>query len=250
MIDIPDKLIEQFSSAKSVAVLTGAGVSAESGIATFRDPDGLWSKFNPAELASAKGFMSNPELVWEWYNHRRKVVYDTTPNPGHHAIAEMEGLFDDFTLITQNVDGLHEIAGSKNIHELHGSIIKNHCFSCGTPYNAAIDLESKQLPACECGGQIRPSVVWFGEMLPEKALSESEKAAMRADIFISAGTSGEVYPAAGLPGIAKRHGALTIDVNKTKSLLSSSADYFLEGSSGEVFPMLLAKIKEARGMSD
>jgi NAD-dependent deacetylase len=246
-IDIPEDLIKQIAKAKSIAVLTGAGVSAESGIATFRDPDGLWSKFNPAELASAKGFISNPELVWEWYNYRRDIVFSSKPNPGHIAIVELEKLFDDFTLITQNVDGLHQTAGSENVYELHGSIVKNHCFDCSKPFNEEIDLSSTTPPKCQsCSGQIRPSVVWFGEMLPQKALNESEKAAERADVFFSIGTSGEVYPAAGLPSIAKQSGGTVVEINPTATPLSSSADYYLPYPSGLAMPAIISLLENQR----
>jgi len=243
-MDIPQQLIEILAKAKSVAILTGAGVSAESGIATFRDPDGLWSRFNPAELASASGFMSNPELVWQWYNYRRNIIYSAKPNPGHHAIAEMEDLYHDFTLITQNVDGLHQTAGSKKVYELHGSIIQNHCFDCNKPYDEEIDVSSKKLATCNsCGGKIRPSVVWFGEMLPEKTLRESERAAGNSDVFFSMGTSGEVFPAAGLPAMAKANNAITVDINPTPTQLSKAADYYLPYTTGEILPTLLDRLK-------
>jgi NAD-dependent deacetylase len=166
-MNVPEILLERLAEADHVVVLTGAGVSAESGIKTFRDPDGLWAKFNPAELASVDGFMSNPDMVWNWYQHRREIINSTKPNPGHFAIAKMQELFPKFTLITQNVDRLHQKAGSKEVFELHGNIIENHCFKCQQPFDDEIDYESKSPPKCKlCGGLIRPSVVWFGEMLP------------------------------------------------------------------------------------
>ncbi|HPO63524.1 MAG TPA: Sir2 family NAD-dependent protein deacetylase, partial [Candidatus Kapabacteria bacterium] len=163
-MEIPNELLEILHKVRKVVVLTGAGVSAESGIATFRDPNGLWTKMNPAELASVQGFMSNPKLVWSWYEHRRDIISSTKPNPGHYSIAEMQEIFTDFTLITQNVDRLHQAAGSKNVIELHGNIIDNHCQKCKKPFKGETSLPDEELPKCpECGGMIRPSVVWFGE---------------------------------------------------------------------------------------
>ncbi|MGA2296777.1 MAG: Sir2 family NAD-dependent protein deacetylase, partial [FCB group bacterium] len=162
-MEIPDILIKQLQKAHHVAVLTGAGVSAESGIKTFRDPDGLWAKLNPQELASVDGFMANPEVVWSWYQHRLEIINNSKPNPGHYAIAEMEKLFPQFSMITQNVDRLHQRAGSTNVIELHGNIVENHCFDCHKPYALDTSPDYKTLPVCpQCGGRIRPSVVWFG----------------------------------------------------------------------------------------
>lgn len=244
-MDIPRTLLDKLVKANNVAVLTGAGVSAESGIKTFRDPDGLWTKFNPQELASVNGFMSNPELVWSWYQYRRDIVNKAEPNPGHYAIAEMEKLFPVFTLITQNVDRLHARAGSSKMLELHGNIIDNHCFNCGKPYLGETTLPDKQLPKCTyCGGMIRPSVVWFGEMLPYDALKESERAANECDVFFSVGTSAEVYPAANLPIIAKQSGAFVVEVNPNATQLSSYVDVHLMAPSGEALPEMLNQLRK------
>ncbi len=244
-MEIPQILLEKLSQAHHVAVLTGAGVSAESGIKTFRDPDGLWAKFNPQELASVDGFMSNPELVWSWYKHRLDIVNSTEPNPGHYAIAEMERLFTKFTLITQNVDRLHMRAGSSKPLELHGNIIENHCQNCKKPFEGETNLPDKKLPKClECGGLIRPSVVWFGEMLPYDVLQESEMAANECDIFFSVGTSAEVYPAANLPVIAKHAGAFVVEVNPNITQLSSFVDVRLPAPSGEALPQMLEVFKK------
>ncbi len=241
MIEIDNQLIEILKKAKRVAVLTGAGVSAESGISTFRDPDGLWSRFNPMELASIDGFMSNPDRVWEWYQYRRNVIHKTKPNAGHYAIAEMAKIFPHFTLITQNVDQLHQIAGSENVLELHGNIIENRCFKCNKPYLEEINFSDNQVPKCNCGGLIRPNVVWFGEMLPRKILEQSEIEARKCDIFFSIGTSGEVYPAAGLPLIAKQNGATVIEVNPNQTSISTAMDFRLPYKSAEVLPILIEK---------
>lgn len=243
MIEIPEILIEKLYSAKSVAVLTGAGVSAESGIKTFRDPDGLWAKFNPAELASVNGFMSNPELVWEWYSMRMDVIRNSEPNKGHYAIAELEKMFPAFTLITQNVDRLHQRAGSQNVLELHGNIVENHCFKCKAPFKGETSLPDKQLPKCpECGGNIRPSVVWFGENLPVKALNGAEHAAKLADVFFTIGTSGEVYPAANLPLIAKDSKAFVVEINPNTTALTPYLDLHLSGASGEIMPIIIEQL--------
>lgn len=243
-MEIPENLLKALASAKHVAVLTGAGISAESGIKTFRDPDGLWTKFNPAELASIDGFMANPELVWSWYQYRREIVNSAKPNPGHIAIAEMESMFPEFTLITQNVDRLHHRAGSKKIWELHGNIIENRCFKCSKPFTDKTELPKDQLPKCShCGGLIRPCVVWFGEMLPVAALTAAEEAAQECDVFFSIGTSAEVYPAANLPVLAKRSGAFTVEVNPNSTSISRYMDVCLREPSGIAMPALLNAFK-------
>ncbi len=244
-MEIPVILLEKLAEAQHAAVLTGAGVSAESGIKTFRDPDGLWAQFNPMELASVNGFMSNPDLVWSWYQHRIEIVNQANPNPGHFAIAEMEKKFPKFTLITQNVDRLHHRAGSSNVLELHGNIVENHCFDCKKQYNGETVLPDKQLPRCpHCGGKIRPSVVWFGEMLPQEALQASEEAAYSCDVFFSVGTSAEVYPAANLPTLAKRSGAFVVEVNQNVTQLSSFVDVRLAAPSGIALPKMLEEFKK------
>ncbi len=242
---IPESLLEALEKARSITVLTGAGVSAESGIKTFRDPDGLWSQFNPAELASVDGFMSNPELVWQWYQYRRQIINNAMPNAGHYAIAEMEKLFKNFVLVTQNVDRLHQRAGSSKVWELHGNIIDNHCFNCKRPYIGETNLPDKQLPKCPvCGGLIRPSVVWFGELLPFEALSAAEEAAYNCDVFLSVGTSAEVYPAANLPLIAKRSGAFVVEVNPNRTAISHYMDVCLRETSAVALPKLIEEYKK------
>ncbi len=243
-MEIPESLLEALQKAQKVTVLTGAGVSAESGIKTFRDPDGLWAQFNPAELASANGFMSNPELVWQWYQYRREIVNNAEPNAGHYAIAEMENLFSDFVLITQNVDRLHQRAGSTKVWELHGNIIDNHCFNCKKPYTGETNLPDKQLPRClECGGLIRPSVVWFGEMLPYGAISSAEEASHNCNVFFTVGTSAEVYPAANLPMIAKRGGAFCVEVNPNRTPISNYMDICLRDKSALALSKLVEEYK-------
>ncbi len=244
---IPPNLIEALAEANYVAVLTGAGISAESGIKTFRDPDGLWAKFNPMELASIDGFMSNPQRVWEWYQYRREIINKAQPNPGHYALVEFEKIFPQFTLITQNVDRLHQKAGSSNVIELHGNILENHCFSCKEPYHGETDLPEGHIPRCPiCGGMIRPSVVWFGEALPIDALEQAEQAAMECDVFFSIGTSAEVYPAANLPYVAKRSGAILVEVNPNPTVLSPYVDYKISLSSAVGLPKIVEALKELK----
>lgn len=241
---IEQKTLEVLSKANYVAVLTGAGVSAESGVKTFRDPDGFWAKFNPMELASPEGFISNPQLVWEWYRHRVEIVGSVKPNQGHYAIAEMQTLFNTFSLITQNVDRLHQQAGSDDVIELHGNIVDNHCFDCGEPFFGEVSLPNNELPICnKCGGKIRPSVVWFGEMLPVKAIEAAELAAIKCDVFISIGTSSEVFPAAQLPFTAKQNGAYIIEVNPNITQLSAYCDDKLAELSGIALPQLINELK-------
>jgi NAD-dependent deacetylase len=244
MAEFPEKFLQVVKSAKRVAVLTGAGISAESGVPTFRGTDGLWAKFKPEELATVEAFLSNPSLVWEWYLHRRELMSRVSPNPGHIALAEMESFFPDFTLITQNIDGLHYRAGSKHLLEVHGNISKNKCFECGEPYTGEINLESGGLPKCQCGGRIRPDVVWFGEMLPEKALEGSFEASSRAELFLSVGTSGIVYPAAAMPLTARRNGAYLVEINIEPTPLTEYVDWFAKGKSGEILPEIVKRLKE------
>jgi len=205
---ISNSLESLLGRADSICVLTGAGISAESGVATFRGTDGLWAKMKPEELANFDAFMRNPELVWEWYRHRRQIVHDVRPNPGHEALVRMERVTSDFTLVTQNVDNLHRRAGSRHVLELHGNIERSYCISCGTYADDVEVGEEKRVPLCtHCGGMLRPDVVWFGEMLPHEEFEEAEQAARRCQLFLCVGTSAVVYPAAGLPLIARGGGA-------------------------------------------
>jgi len=240
---ISEQLIDILKNAKRVAVLTGAGVSAESGVPTFRGTDGLWKRFSPEELASFDAFMRNPELVWEWYQYRRSLIYDIKPNTGHYALAEMEDLFDDFILITQNVDGLHQVAGSKKIIELHGNIRRNKCSKCGEYYAEEIPVDKKEVPKCRCGGLIRPDVVWFGEMLPEDAINKAFYAARNSDLFFSVGTSGFVHPAAQLPITAKESKAYVVEINPDKTAITPYLDELLKGPSGKILPEIVKLLK-------
>lgn len=239
-----ETLMEKLARAKRVAVLTGAGISAESGVPTFRGENGLWEKYRPEELANFNAFMRNPELVWEWYLYRRRLIEEVQPNPAHYTLAEMEAHYDDFVLSTQNVDGLHQKAGSKRIFELHGNITRNKCSSCERPYEMGEFKKGDPIPRCGCGGYIRPDVVWFGEMLPEIVLRRSSDAAKGAEVFFSIGTSAQVYPAALLPTDAKRAGAYVVEINAESTPISNVVDESIIAKAGEALPALWQLVNE------
>lgn len=234
-------------NANAVACLTGAGVSAESGISTFRDPQsGHWSKFDPEQLASQRGFKRDPGLVWRWYMERLfSSTVEARPNPGHVALAQIETKLNDrqaaFTLITQNVDNLHEQAGSQNVCHLHGDISSFFCNSCRRDHILSEDERTAEMPpAClHCGNLVRPGVVWFGEQLPVDESEAAWSAAQQCDVMLVVGTSGAVYPAAHLPVLAKENGATVIDINPELDAISTMADIFLQGPSGELLPRIL-----------
>jgi NAD-dependent deacetylase len=253
MPDFSDTLVQKLARAEHVAVLTGAGISAESGVPTFRDPDGLWQRFRPEELANVDAFMRNPVLVQGWYTHRRKVVEDVAPNPGHEALAALERLVPDFLLATQNVDNLHRRAGSRNVVELHGNLTRSYCIDCGEPAapDALAALGEEEVARCpSCGGLFRPDVVWFGEMLPEGAMERAAEAAARADVFLSVGTSAVVYPAAGLPLIAADAGAYVAEVNVERSAIARQLDEVVLGKSGEVLPALVEAVRARKASNE
>jgi len=226
--------------ASSIAVLTGAGVSAESGVPTFRGANGLWKQYRAEDLATPGAFARDPKLVWEWYDWRRSLIAQAKPNPGHYALAEAEARARKFTLITQNVDGLHELAGSRNVLRLHGSIWMLRCLDCHREREDRRTPLPEIPPHCECGGILRPGVVWFGEALPAKIWQDAEAATRQADLFLLIGTSAVVYPAAGLASIAKSSGARLVEINIAESGLSETIDEFLQGPSGELLPQLIA----------
>lgn len=241
------ELVNRLAHAQRVAVLTGAGISAESGIPTFRDPGGLWKQFKPEELANVRAFLNNPELVQGWYMHRRSIAREKAPNPGHRALVDLEDIAPDFTLITQNVDNLHQRAGSKNVEELHGNITRSYCIDCGTPATEEdlSPLASGSAARCSaCDGYIRPDVVWFGEMLPEGVMERAGEAAQQAEVFLSIGTSAVVYPAAGLPLLAKDSGAYVAEVNIQASAIADYLDEVVLGKAGTVLPMLVDAVKK------
>jgi NAD-dependent deacetylase len=233
------KLIETMKLARRIAVLTGAGISAESGVPTFRGENGLWKKYRPEQLANFQAFIKNPQLVWEWYSYRRKLIYEVKPNPGHYALVKMEEICPEFTLITQNVDDLHFKAGSRHIIELHGNIMRSRCIQCSRIDKSFQVQNPDDSLHCQCGGLMRPDVVWFGEMLPEKAIQTAFHAAESSDVFFSIGTSALVQPAASLPLIAQQAGAFVIEVNTEPTVLSDRLNESLIGPSGEILPELL-----------
>jgi NAD-dependent deacetylase len=244
---ISERIIEKLFAAKQVSVLTGAGISAESGVPTFRGEGGIWNKLKPEELANFDAFMRNPELVWEWYNMRKNLISDIKPNDGHFALVELEKIYrKGFSIATQNIDNLHIRAGSKNVYELHGNIERSYCLKCMSYYHEIKIDENNKIPKCVCGGLIRPDVVWFGENLPEDEIDKSIAAAENADVYFSIGTSGNVYPAAGLPGIAKRNGAFTIEINTDSTLISSEFDEVLIGKSGEILSEIVKLLEKRR----
>ena len=237
-------------NAESITVLTGAGISAESGISTFRGKDGLWSKFKPEELANVRAFLANPEMVWEWYQHRRDVLAAAKPNPGHYALAEWEGLADQFVLATQNVDGLHRLAGSKNVLELHGNIRINRCQECGSESSDESITFSGRVPMCRsCGGMLRPGVVWFGEYLPERELRAAFRAAEQCDLCVTVGTSSLVYPVASLPEIARGAGAAVIEVNIEETPFTALATCHLRSTAGSILPELVALYRQSHSLT-
>ena len=239
--EIPEGVIRQLSIAQHVVVLTGAGTSTESGVPTFRDAlTGLWAKYDPQELATPQAFRRNPRLVWEWYAWRRNLVSTVKPNPGHYALTAIEEHVPDFTLITQNVDGLHQRAGSENIIELHGNLFRVKCFDEGRIIEQWDETEELP-PRCPfCGGLLRPDVVWFGEMLPVSALQRAIQVSRAADIFLTIGTSALVQPAASLPLDAVENGAMLIEININETPLSAWMSHTLIGPSGIVLPALVA----------
>lgn len=242
---ISAKAREKIRKAESVCVLTGAGISAESGVPTFRGVEGLWKRFKPEELASFDAFIKNPDLVWEWYTYRRTVMNEVQPNPGHFALAEMQKFIRDFTIVTQNVDNLHARAGSRDILELHGNITRSYCIRCGKYASAEWLEKAKKAPLCEfCGGLVRPDVVWFGEYLPMAAFEEAMDAARRCDLFLCVGTSGVVYPAASIPLTAREHGGFVLEINAEYTDLSPRMSETIIGKSGEILPSIMQIMKE------
>src|ERR1035441_6117277 len=241
---------EWLRSATAVAVLTGAGISAESGIPTFRGTGGLWRDYKPEDLATPEAFARDPRLVWEWYNWRRAAIQQAKPNAGHAALVRLEIQKPNFTLITQNVDGLHDMAGSGRILKLHGDIWRMRCTSCGSNWPDRRGPVSKLPPRTGCGGLggprgggawARAGVVWSGEPLPEGMIQEAQHATLAAQVLLVVGTSAQVYPAAGLIPLAKQAGARVIQVNLEPTPYSGIVDCALEGPAGELLPQLIMK---------
>ena len=243
MMTFPPELINFLKKATRVVVLTGAGVSQESGLRTFRDAQsGLWAQYKPEDLATPKAFARTPKLVWDWYAHRREAVKGVHPNAGHYALAEMEKMISGFTLITQNVDGLHRMAGSKNILELHGNILNVRCSDCGAFADSWGD-DLKSVPRCKkCNGLLRPDVVWFEESLPRAQLDAAVNATRACQVFFSIGTSGVVQPAAALAHAARSEGSIVVEINAEPTLLTPKVDFAFHGKSGEILPKLVKEV--------
>jgi NAD-dependent deacetylase len=230
-----------------ITVLSGAGISAESGVPTFRDDkNGLWAKFDPYELSSVQGWQRNPERVWGWYLWRHYLVGTVEPNDGHRAVAAWQD-HAEVSVVTQNVDNLHERAGSSPVHHLHGSLFEFRCATCGLPYHGelpemrepALEVEP---PSCDCGGLIRPDIVWFGEALPEEPWQRAVEATSTADVLVVVGTSSIVYPAASLPEMALARGVVVVEVNPEPTPLSSSATITVRESASTALPTLLQRL--------
>lgn len=233
-------LKERIGQANGVTVLTGAGISAESGVPTFRGQDGLWRRHRAVDLATPEAFARDPRLVWEFYNWRRELLNPLKPNPGHFALAELERKAPRFSLVTQNIDGLHHVAGSENIVELHGNIWWVRCTGCNrVSEDRRVPLP--ELPACPaCGGLLRPNVVWFGEMLDPEVLEKAYAATLACQVMMVVGTSGVVQPAASMGMNAKRQGAFVVEINLEPTPHTGAYDLSIQGKSGEVLPLLVS----------
>ncbi len=238
-MSIAAAVIETLRRSRHVLVLTGSGASAESGVPTFRDAQtGLWQQYNPMDLATSEAFLEDPALIWRWYRWRRELVAKAEPNPGHLALVRLADIVPRLTLITQNVDGLHQRAGSTGVVEFHGNLFENRCFSEGIVVNGGDDQAA--VPTCTaCGGMLRPGVVWFGEAIPATALESAASAAADCDVFLSIGTSSVVWPAAGLADAARSNGATVIEINPDVTPQSGQSHHCLQGKSGEVLPELV-----------
>ena len=237
-----DSIAERIRDFKKIVFVTGAGISQESGIPTFRGNDGLWRNYDPMKLATIDAFYDDPKLVWEWYNDRRKNILNAHPNDGHKAIAELEK-YAEVVVLTQNIDGLHQRGGSTRVLELHGSIIKIKCTVCD--YNEEIKSEISIIPPiCKCGNILRPDVVWFGEGLPQDVWEEALMHASQCDLMIIAGTSLVVSPANTLPLYAKQNNAFLLEINPENTEMSSEMSLTVRNSSAIILPNLLSLFRE------
>jgi len=231
-----ESVLDKLKAARKIVFVTGAGMSQESGIPTFRGKDGLWRNYDPMKIATIDAFYENPKLVWEWYEDRRKNIVAAQPNPGHNAIAELER-YKEVVVLTQNIDGLHQRAGSTKVFELHGSIIRIKCTVCGFQDYVASSFDILP-PLCKCGKILRPDVVWFGEPLPQDIWTEAISYANSCDVMIIAGTSLLVSPANTLPLYAKQNNALLIEINPEDTVMSVDMDLTIRGTSSNVIPKL------------
>ena len=236
-----DTVAQKLKGSKKIVFVTGAGISQESGIPTFRGKDGYWRRYDPMKLASIDAFYDDPKLVWEWYEDRRKNILSVKPNEGHFAISQMEE-FKDIVVLTQNIDGLHQRSGSTNVLELHGSIIRIKCTVCDFTDNITENFELLP-PKCKCGSMLRPDVVWFGEPLPQNIWQSAIKEASICDVMIIVGTSLVVSPANTLPVYAKQNGAILIEVNPEKTVMSNDMTLSIQATSVGVLPKMLSIFK-------
>ncbi len=239
-------LIDILLGAKNITVLTGAGISTESGIPTFRGKEGLWKQYRAEDLATPVAFAKDPKLVWQWYDWRRCIIGAREPNSGHIALALWEKAFPSFHIITQNIDGLHQKAGSKNVLELHGNIWKLRCTKEGTLFENQ-DFPLEEIPPCcpECGALLRPHVVWFGESLSSRILNDAFRLSGESDVVFVVGTSSVVQPAASLPLTAKEAGAVIVEINPNTTPLTEYADFSFRGESGKILPQISRKLNPA-----
>lgn len=250
MDDLISQAVRRLAKCRQIVVLTGAGVSRESGIPTFREAqEGLWAQYDPMEMATREGFLRNPPLVWQWYDYRFGMVEAARPNPGHAAIAGLERLLPQVVVVTQNIDGLHQAAGSTDVVELHGSIRRFKCLpGRHIGFTRADFADQTEIPPrCpRCGEMLRPDVVWFGELLSAEVLHRAYDLAGTCDAMLVVGTSGAVQPAASLPLIARHSGAVVIDVNPAPDEIADFADFFLQGPGGAVLPALVDVLRASR----
>jgi NAD-dependent deacetylase len=238
MFELIEDEIKKF---QKIVFVTGAGISQESGIPTFRGEDGLWRNHDAMKLATIDAFYDNPKLVWEWYNERRMNIFQAQPNPGHRAIAELEK-YADVVVLTQNIDGLHQKSGSSKVLELHGSIVKIKCSVCD--YKEEILTEISNLPPlCKCGNMLRPDVVWFGELLPQDVWQDAMNFASKCDLMIIVGTSLVVSPANTLPIYAKQNNATLIEINPENTSMSREMNLVIRNTSAESLPELVSLFK-------
>jgi NAD-dependent deacetylase len=241
--DFPGELIDNLKSSQKVVALTGAGISAESGVPTFRDAQtGLWAQYDPLQLATPESFQSNPRLVWDWYTWRRELISKSSPNPGHYALVKLESFFPEFLLVTQNVDGHHQTAGSQRVIELHGNIFRTKCSQDGRVIPEGVKTTGTPPRCPDCGSYLRPDVVWFGENLPKNALETAIEAARTCDAFLSVGTSSRVEPAASLPFIAFECGSTVIEINLQDTPLTSKATYSIRCTAGDALPSITKEV--------
>ena len=244
MTELEEKIAqarEIIDNASNIVVLTGAGISAESGVPTFRGQEGLWQNYRPEELATPEAFWKDPKLVWEWYDWRRNAVKDAKPNPGHYALAELENSVQNLTLVTQNIDGLHQMAGSSNITEMHGNLWQIRCTKCGE-IEQNFDVPLRELPPkCKkCGDIGRPNVVWFGEMIEMSLIDNVLRAIEECQVMLIIGTSGVVEPAASMGLVAKQTNKPVIEINLEETPSAGLYDIVIREKSGEVLPLLFS----------